>query len=108
MIEILLAKGFIGATIRRASIALVVVAAAGLAPLRAEAADVKGSRDHPLISRYAGSEIIGYDTRAFDELALLEGIKIIIKNSYEDAYLAEGDILGVLVERLRPIAISLR
>lgn len=35
------------------------------------AADVEGSRDHPMISRYAGSEIIRFDEREFDEYALL-------------------------------------
>jgi outer membrane protein OmpA-like peptidoglycan-associated protein len=33
--------------------------------------DIAGSRDHPLVSRYAGSGIIGYDEREFDEYALL-------------------------------------
>lgn len=32
-----------------------------------QAADVKGSRDHPVISRYAGSSIISYEQRDFDE-----------------------------------------
>lgn len=35
------------------------------------AADRKGSRDHPMISRYAGSEILEYEQRAFDEYGLL-------------------------------------
>src|ERR1700690_2679945 len=30
--------------------------------------DVEGSNDHPLISRYSGSFIIGYDIRDYDEL----------------------------------------
>jgi outer membrane protein OmpA-like peptidoglycan-associated protein len=43
-------------------------------PLRgADAADVAGSRDHPLISRYTGSEIITYNTEAFDSYQLLTG-----------------------------------
>ncbi len=33
--------------------------------------DIEGGRDHPLISRYAGSEITGYDEREFDEYGLL-------------------------------------
>ncbi len=41
-----------------------------LLPSIAIAADISGSQDHTLISRYLGSEIIRYDTRAFDEFAL--------------------------------------
>ena len=39
----------------------------------AQQTDIKGSQDHPLIPRYAGSSIIGYDTREFDELTLALG-----------------------------------
>jgi outer membrane protein OmpA-like peptidoglycan-associated protein len=39
----------------------------------AQLTDVKGSRDHPLISRYTGSLIIGYDERKFDEFVLPVG-----------------------------------
>jgi OOP family OmpA-OmpF porin len=44
---------------------LVAPAAAG-----AQDADLAGSKDHPAISRYAGSVIIGYDLRKFDELVM--------------------------------------
>ena len=37
------------------------------------AADVPGSADHPLLSRYAGSNIIGYKQSAFDEYRLITG-----------------------------------
>jgi OOP family OmpA-OmpF porin len=36
----------------------------------AQLSDVKGSKDHPLVSRYAGSIIIGYDFRKFDEFVI--------------------------------------
>ncbi len=39
----------------------------------AQQTDIKGSRDHPLIPRYAGSSIIGYDAREFGELTLALG-----------------------------------
>ena len=39
----------------------------------AQSPDIKGSRDHPLIPRYAGSSIIGYGMREFDELTLALG-----------------------------------
>jgi outer membrane protein OmpA-like peptidoglycan-associated protein len=35
--------------------------------------DVKGSKDHPMISRYAGSTISSYAVRAFDEGNLITG-----------------------------------
>jgi outer membrane protein OmpA-like peptidoglycan-associated protein len=38
-----------------------------------QAADMKGARDHPMISRYEGSEIIGYKQDAFNEHALFTG-----------------------------------
>ncbi|MBE1426159.1 outer membrane protein OmpA-like peptidoglycan-associated protein [Desulfomicrobium macestii] len=37
------------------------------------AADVPGSKDSPLLKRYEGSEIIGYDYRGFDQLHLITG-----------------------------------
>lgn len=45
---------------------------ASLAPSAASAKDVAGSKDHPLIGRYAGSEIVFYETRAFDAATLLK------------------------------------
>ncbi len=42
----------------------------------AQTNDVDGSSDHPLISRYAGSYIIGYETRDYDELVLALGKQI--------------------------------
>lgn len=45
-----------------------------LVPLSLSAqTDVEGSSDHPLVSRYTGASIIGYDTREFDEYLLLTG-----------------------------------
>jgi len=34
------------------------------------AADLPGSKDHPLLKRFGGSEIVGYDTKRFDEYDL--------------------------------------
>jgi outer membrane protein OmpA-like peptidoglycan-associated protein len=36
----------------------------------ARAQDVEGGKDHPAISRYAGSILIGYDVRDYDELVI--------------------------------------
>jgi hypothetical protein len=38
--------------------------------LTAQAADIDGASDHPIISRYEGSEIINYNQDAFNEFAL--------------------------------------
>jgi OOP family OmpA-OmpF porin len=52
---------------RRITVVLVqaLLAASLLTPSRAE--DFKGSKDHPLIKRFADAEIIGYDYNKFDE-----------------------------------------
>ena len=39
----------------------------------AAAADIRGSQDHPMISRYPGSAIVRYDRRDFDEFWLVNG-----------------------------------
>lgn len=41
--------------------------------LSARAADVAGSKDHPIVSRYAGSEILKYETKDFDSFTLPTG-----------------------------------
>ena len=38
----------------------------------AQATDIAGSKDHPMITRYAGSEIIKYDQRAYESAALIK------------------------------------
>ncbi len=38
-----------------------------------QAADVEGSSDHPLVGRYEGSEIVGYEVMEYDETNLVEG-----------------------------------
>jgi OOP family OmpA-OmpF porin len=43
-----------------------------MAPV-AQAADMAGSKDHPLAGRYTGSEIAFYKASSFDEAALLQG-----------------------------------
>lgn len=50
---------------RNTVIVLIATAAPALT-----AQDIQNSKDHPSISRYAGSQIIGYDFRTFDELTL--------------------------------------
>jgi OmpA-OmpF porin, OOP family len=52
------------------ALVILVVMSFALSVISADAGDVEGSKDHPLISRYADSEIIGYETREYDTLLL--------------------------------------
>ncbi len=57
---------FVAVRMSRLTGATLVVGAIAGASLAAQVADVKGSKDHPLVSRYTGSVVIGYDQRQFD------------------------------------------
>ena len=65
-------------SIRHAHSAFAVIVAALVAvtprAALAQLSDVKGSKDHPMVSRYAGSIIIGYDFRKFDEFVIPLGV----------------------------------
>ena len=65
----------------RRGTALLLVAFLCLAPHAwAQTPDVKGSRDHASISRYAGSYIVGFETRDYDELTLSLGGTVPVKD----------------------------
>jgi flagellar motor protein MotB len=49
-------------------LAVAIASAAPLASLQLK--DVTDGRDHPIVSRYAGSVLIGYEAREFDEFTL--------------------------------------
>jgi OOP family OmpA-OmpF porin len=55
-------------SVRTAFLSCLLLAFSAAAPVRA--ADVEGSRDHPMISRYDGSEIVRYDAKEFDAYTL--------------------------------------
>jgi OmpA-OmpF porin, OOP family len=58
---------------RRCGVA-VAMAVCSLSPVSAQpAADVKGSRDHPMISRVEGSRLSGFEQKDFDEYRLVNG-----------------------------------
>lgn len=59
--------------VRWASIAVTLFTLLPLSPTRAQLTDAKGSKDTPLVKRYEGSTIIGYDDRKFDEFDLVLG-----------------------------------
>ena len=53
---------------------VIFIAVLFLLPLKlAYSADLEGSSDHPMVSRYPGTEIIDYDFREFDEYEILTG-----------------------------------
>jgi OOP family OmpA-OmpF porin len=52
------------------AVVTLLLGAASPPPAFAQLQDVRGSKDHPMVSRYAGSVIIGYDFRKFDEFVL--------------------------------------
>lgn len=49
------------------SILVVIVT---ISPIRTQAQDSPGAVDHPLISRYAGSVLDGYEVQTFNEFDL--------------------------------------
>ena len=55
--------------IKNALIVATLVSAFGFASAVA-AADVEGAKDHPIVSRYEGSEAVNYNTDTFNEFAL--------------------------------------
>ena len=65
---------------------LILLLVPGAAAAGVQLQDVKGSKDHPVVSRYAGSTVIGYQIRDFDEFVLplgpvqrVEGAGIVVE-----------------------------
>jgi len=52
---------------------LTLLIAAGMVPVLGDEGDVPGSTDHPILGRFAGSVISGYDSKDFDEFSLHVG-----------------------------------
>lgn len=55
--------------------------------------DVKGSKDHPLLSRYPGSSIIEYDTKEFNEYVVPMGKKV--KGTLTKSQALEGKVTQI-------------
>jgi hypothetical protein len=66
--------GYLQAPWRRAAwlIALALLCSISLANA-VWAADIEGSSDHPLIGRFEGSSIVGYQVNEYDEAAVVDG-----------------------------------
>jgi OOP family OmpA-OmpF porin len=56
--------------ITRSTLTVLALALLAAPNVFAQLRDAKGSKDHPMVSRYDGSVIIGYDARKFDEFEL--------------------------------------
>ena len=68
-----------------------------LLPLVALAGDIKGSKDHPLLGRFAGSEIWGYSFSDYDEYLLSVGQVKRVADKYEpDVKSIEGKLTRIL------------
>jgi len=67
--------GYFLASRCRAIFLMVALAALGNAAIATavRANDVEGSSDHPLIGRFEGSRIVGYNVSEYDEAAVVEG-----------------------------------
>ena len=72
---------------------LSILAVALSRPAFSQEGDVAGSSDHPLIPRYAGSEIRDYGVSAFDEFRLIAG-KMVVQ---------DGSVVPPTVASERPI-----
>ncbi len=73
------------------SVNLLAILAAG--NLSAQENDVKGSKDHPMISRYPGSSIMRYDRKEFDEYVL--PLDKVIKGKLKNSQKLEGKITQI-------------
>lgn len=85
------------------------LAAVVVAPLPALAqnkplTDVKGGRDHPLVKRYAGSKLIGYETKAFDEFELPTGPLVEVPGTTERKPAASEHLEGRWTRLLYAVA----
>ncbi len=74
----------------------VAVALAACAPEASTAQqDIDGSADHPLISRFEGARIVGYDRRAFDRYGLALGRALDVETLAESLEI-EGAVTRIL------------
>jgi outer membrane protein OmpA-like peptidoglycan-associated protein len=66
-----------------------------LAAIPAGAADFQGSKDHPLIKRFAGAEIIGYDYKKFDEYKVQTSPYVDDNKTKEPLKSVEGELTRI-------------
>jgi outer membrane protein OmpA-like peptidoglycan-associated protein len=78
---------------RYSAAALLALALASIPPLAASATmptqdTVKGAKDSPLVSRFEGAKIVGYEVKAFDDVSLVAGKRG--KGAFEKNVALEG------------------
>jgi OmpA-OmpF porin, OOP family len=57
---------------------------------------VKGAKDHPLLSRFAGSKLVGFAVKEFDEVDLPAGKKVDGKKAFEKMQKLEGKLTRII------------
>jgi outer membrane protein OmpA-like peptidoglycan-associated protein len=62
-------------SMNRLWVGMVLSLAIGILPAFAASGDLEGSKDHPLLKRYEGAEIVGYDHKEFDEYKIPLAVK---------------------------------
>lgn len=78
---------------KRFLVAILVLAGALVSAAAPAQQEVPGAKDFPLIKRYEGSRLIGYDSRQFDAFKLLLG-KLKLSDAGQAAYGAVQDVEG--------------
>lgn len=59
---------------------------------------VKGAKDHPLLSRFEASKLVGYEVKQFDEVSLIAGKRVADKNGkarFENKLPLEGKLTRI-------------
>ena len=68
-----------------------------ISPQSVSAADVKGSQDHPLITRYPGSQIVGFFHSDFESVQFPRGTDIDYNTAnFKTADTVEGDLTRIV------------
>jgi OOP family OmpA-OmpF porin len=62
----------------------------------AQEKDLAGAKDHPLVSRYAGSVIIGYETKEYDTVPLVLGPWTYEKQTVTRSKSVEGKVTRIV------------
>jgi outer membrane protein OmpA-like peptidoglycan-associated protein len=65
--------GYFRAVLRRTGRLAIAGAVLGSTTIALHAADIAGSSDHPLVGRFEGSSIVGYQVSEYDEAAVIDG-----------------------------------
>ena len=65
--------GYFRAVLRRTGRLAIAGAVLGSTTIALHAADIAGSSDHPLVGRFEGSSIVGYQVSEYEEAAVIDG-----------------------------------